>query len=62
MNISVDVEKAFDKSEHLGIIPDLRGNFHFFDINIDICCGFVIYNLYYAGVSSLYAHFLKFLS
>ena len=33
--------------------------FQFFTTENDVCCGFVIYGLYYVEVSSLYAHFLE---
>ena len=35
----------------------IRGNS--FTVENDICCGFVIYGLYYVEVRSLYAHFLE---
>ena len=44
---------------HPCLVPDLRGNGLFFTIKNDVCCGFVIYGLYYVEVSSLYAYFLE---
>ena len=31
----------------------------FFTIENNVCCGFVIYGLYYVEVGSLYSHFLE---
>ena len=36
-----------------------RKCFQFFTIENDVYCGFVIYDLYYVEVGSLYAHFLE---
>ena len=36
-----------------------REFFQLFTIENDVCCGFVIYGLYYVEVGSLRAHFLK---
>ena len=47
------------ESGHPYLVPDLRGNaFRFFTSENDVCCGFVIYSLYYVEIGSLYAHFL----
>ena len=48
------------ESEHPSVVPDLTGNvFIFFTIENNVCCGFVIYSLYYVEVGSLCAHFLE---
>ena len=36
-----------------------RKCFQFFTIENNVCCGFVIYGLYYVEIDSLYAHFLE---
>ena len=42
------------------LVPDFSGNkFHFFTIENDVGCGFVIYGLYYVEVCSLYVYFLE---
>ena len=46
------------ESGHPCLVPDLSGNSLFFTIEY-VCCGFVIYGLYYVEVVSLYAHFLE---
>ena len=38
------------------LIPALRGNAFTTE---NVCCGFVIYALYYTEIGSLYAHFLE---
>ena len=46
-------------SGHPCLISDLRWSaFSFLTIENDVCCGFVLYGLYYVEVSSLYVHFL----
>ena len=47
------------ESGHPCLVPDLRGNALFFTTENDVCCGFVIYGLYYVEVGSLYAYFLE---
>ena len=48
------------ESGHACLLPDLRGSaFSFSTVENDVCCGFVIYGLYYVEVGSLYAHFLE---
>ena len=48
------------ESGHPCLVPHLRGNvFRFSTIENDVCCGFVVYGLYYVEVGSLYAHFLE---
>ena len=47
------------KNGHPCPVPDLRGNALFFSSENNICCGFVLYGLYYIEVGSFYAHFLK---
>ena len=37
----------------------LRKCFQFFTMFENVCCGFVIYGLYYVEVGSLYAHFME---
>ena len=49
----------FSETGHPCLVPDLRGNALFFTIENNVCCGFVIYGLYYVEVESFYAHFLK---
>ena len=45
---------------HPYLVPDLRGNaFIFFTIENNVCCRLIIYGLYYVGVGSFYAYFLK---
>ena len=47
------------ESGHPCLVPDRRGNALFFTIEGDVCCGFVVCDLYYVEVGSLYAHFLE---
>ena len=47
------------KSGQSCLFPDNRGNAFSFSPKNDVCCGFVVYGLYYVEVSSLYAHFLE---
>ena len=42
---------------HPFLVPDLRGNA--FTVENNVCCGFVIYGLYYVELGSFYAHFLE---
>ena len=73
MIISRDAEKAFDTTQHPFMIKTLQkvgieGTFlHIIKaiyekptatIDNDVCCGFVIYGLYYVEESSLCAYFL----
>ena len=47
-------------SGHPCLVPDLRGNtFNFSPLRINVCCGFIIYGLYYVEVGFFYVHFLK---
>ena len=48
------------ESGHPCFVPDLRGEcFQFFTIENNVCCGLIIYGLYYVEVGSFYVHFLK---
>ena len=47
------------ESGHPCLAPDLRGNALFFTIENNVCCGFIIYGLYYVEVDFFYAQFLK---
>ena len=48
------------KSEHLCLVPDLRGEcFQVFTTENNVCCRFIIYGLYYIEVGYLSAPFLK---
>ena len=42
---------------HPFLVPDVRGDA--FTIENNVCCGFVIYGLYYVELDSFYAHFLE---
>ena len=42
------------KSGHPCLVPDL-----FFITENDVCCGFVVYGLYYVEVGCLHTHFLE---
>ena len=46
------------ESGHPCLVPDLRRN-GFSTIENNICCGFIIYGLYYVEVGSFHANFLK---
>ena len=39
-----------DESGHPCLVPDLRGNALFFTIENNVCCGLIIYDLYYVEV------------
>ena len=45
------------ESEHPCLVLDLRGNAFSFSIENNVCCGLIIYGLYYVEVGSFYAHF-----
>ena len=48
------------ESGHPCFVPDLSGEcFQFFTTENTVCCGLIIYGLYYVEVGSFYAHFLK---
>ena len=48
------------KGGYLFLAPDDRNEcFHFFTVEYDIGCRFVIYGLYYIELCSLYTHFLE---
>ena len=40
------------KRGHPCLVPDLRGNALFFTIETNVCCGLIIYGLYYLEVGS----------
>ena len=45
---------------HICVFPDFRGNaFNFFAIEVNVCCGFIIYDFYYVEVCSFYVCFLE---
>ena len=50
------------ESEYPCLIPDHGGNAFSFHCENDVCCGFVVNDLYCVEVSYLYAHFLETLS
>ena len=41
------------------LVPILEGMLSAFHHWNNVCCGFIIYDLYYVGVASFYDHFLK---
>ena len=47
------------KSGHPCLVPDCRGNALFLTIESNVCCGFVVCDLYYVKIGSFYAHFSK---
>ena len=48
------------ESEHLCLVPNLRGNaFSLSPLRINVCCRLIIDGLYYVEVDSFYDHFLK---
>ena len=47
------------KRGHPCLVADLKINALLFIIENDVCCGFVVYGLYYIVVCSFSAHFLE---
>ena len=47
------------ESGHPCLAPDLRVNAFNFSLENNVCCGLIIYGLYYVEAGSFYAHFLK---